>query len=520
MKALLMHRDRDFDLRQPSPWNVQELTQDLDIDTLLYTMAGDDDFLLKVSRKALVCGSENDVSTIRYRQEALKDCLENLSVVRETYGLVVNTIETTKRQTWGITSHHPTSTLYSATDLLEMLVGMLRKLRDTAAAHADGFRSEAFTTLFALLAQELSEEYLVSIQDHLTISRFKKGVTVSAQLGDCNESTNFVLRKATDKKRNWFERLLRKGPQGYTFDLAERDEAGARIISEMRYRGIGRVAVALAESADHVLSFFKMLRTELAFYVACANLHARLVSKGEPTCFPRPVEVGKRQLHFRGLYDVSLSLRMTSRVATNTMDADRRNLIIITGANQGGKSSFMRSVGLAQLMMQCGMFVGAEEFEGEVCPALLTHYKRGEDVTMQSGKFEEEVARMNAIIEHVGAHATVLLNESFAATNEREGSEIAWQIVSALIESHIRVFYVTHLYGFARRFFDAGGEDVLFLRAERRPDGGRTFKLIQGEPLETSFGEDLYKGIFAANREVEDRQGEGAASVSGTITNS
>ena len=59
----------------------------------------------------------------------------------------------------------------------------------------------------------------------------------------------------------------------------------------------------------------------------------------------------------------------------NRVNADHKSLVIITGANQGGKSSFLRSIGLAQLMMQCGLFVGAEAFKAELCPALFTHYK-------------------------------------------------------------------------------------------------------------------------------------------------
>jgi DNA mismatch repair ATPase MutS len=92
----------------------------------------------------------------------------------------------------------------------------------------------------------------------------------------------------------------------------------------------------------------------------------------------------------------------------------------------------------------------------------------------------------------------LLFNESFAATNEREGSEIAKQIVSALLEKRVKVFYVTHLYEFARGFFNRSTDGALFLRAERRPDGTRTFRLVEGEPLETSYGEDLYKEVFAA----------------------
>ncbi|MER8376745.1 hypothetical protein NKH19_22355 [Mesorhizobium sp. M1338] len=64
-------------------------------------------------------------------------------------------------------------------------------------------------------------------------------------------------------------------------------------------------------------------------------------------------------------------------------------MVVITGANQGGKSTFLRGVGLAQLMMQCGMFVPAA-FCGSVCDGVFTHYKRGEDATMKSGKLDEE----------------------------------------------------------------------------------------------------------------------------------
>jgi DNA mismatch repair ATPase MutS len=85
----------------------------------------------------------------------------------------------------------------------------------------------------------------------------------------------------------------------------------------------------------------------------------------------------------------------------------------------------------------------------------LTHYKREEDTAMKSGKIDEELSRMNDIVESITPNALILFNESFAATNEREGSEIARQIVSALIEKHLKVFFVTHLFEFAYTTFTA-----------------------------------------------------------------
>jgi len=496
MKALLMHRDRDFNPQQAVPWNEPALTQDLELSTLLNAMAGDDPFLLEVARGALLAGNQNDVDTILYRQAIVKDCLKNPTEVRALYDLTVETIEGTRRRGWGITGHYPSSMLYSAIDLLETVWGMLRKLRDIAEAQAGRFQSEAFTTLFAMLRKELDDEYLDRMANHLKELKFRRGVLLSAELGEYNESTNYVLRQTRDKEANWFQRIFRKDPPGYTFHLDEHDQAGAEILSNMRYRGISRVAIALSQSADHVLSFFKMLRTELSFYVGCLNLYSRLRAKEEPVCFPTPVSAGERKLSFRGLYDVCLSLQMKPRVVGNDGGASGRNLIIITGANQGGKSSFLRSIGLAQIMMQCGMFVGAEKFEAELCPALFTHYKREEDTKMKSGKLDEELARMSDIVDHLAPNALLLFNESFAATNEREGSEIARQIVCALLEKRIKIFYVTHLYEFAHGFLDRKIDDAMYLRAERRDDGTRTFRLLEGEPLETSYGEDLYSEIF------------------------
>ena len=89
-----------------------------------------------------------------------------------------------------------------------------------------------------------------------------------------------------------------------------------------------------------------------------------------------------------------------------------------------------------------------------------------------------------------------LFNESFSATNEREGAEIASAIVRALLEAGIKVFFVTHSFELAHGFHLQRMDAVLFLRAERAADGRRTFKLVEGEPLPTSYGEDLYKSVF------------------------
>ena len=89
----------------------------------------------------------------------------------------------------------------------------------------------------------------------------------------------------------------------------------------------------------------------------------------------------------------------------------------------------------------------------------------------------------------------MLFNESFSATNEREGSEIAHQVFHALVDSGVRVLAVTHLYELAERFHTKGADYALFLRATRETAQGRSFKLVEGAPLPTSFAEDVYNRL-------------------------
>ena len=146
--------------------------------------------------------------------------------------------------------------------------------------------------------------------------------------------------------------------------------------------------------------------------------------------------------------------------------------------------------------MQCGMFVVARRYRAAVCQGIYTHYQRKEDTSMESGKLGEELSRMQQIASVIGRRSMLLCNESFAATNEREGSEIARQVVSAMLAKQIRVVFVTHLYEFAHGFHAQALEQALFLRAEREPDGRRTYRLLEREPLPTSYGRDSYKRIF------------------------
>jgi DNA mismatch repair ATPase MutS len=492
MKVYLLHQDRDFDAGASLPPGHEDLIQDLELTTLLRAMAAGDKFLLETSVKVLLA-SLHDPEAIGYRQRVLADCLAQPEVIREMYAVAVGALED-KRHLWlyGGTYQTPSSNLSGAVNHLEAYVARLRQLRKIADEHAGKFRSDGMRTLFATLQRELDDEYFEEISFHLKQLRFRAGVLISAELDRDNSGIGFVLRASGDARRRWKERLGIAPRTTYSFTLPPRDEAGSQVLEDLTGRGINLVANAAAQSADHIVSYFTMLRAELGFYVSCLNLADRLAAKGVPVTTPEPTQPSTLTFSCTDLRDTCLELTSPDPVVGNDVQADEKSLVIITGANSGGKSTFLRSVGVAQLMMQCGLFVTAGSYRAGTARGIFTHFLREEDADMTSGRLDDELRRMSVIAGQIGPHCLMLFNESFAGTNEREGSEIGRQVVRALLDTEVKVFFVTHRYDFAESFYRQHAAATLFLRAERQPDGRRNYKLAVKEPLPTSFGEDLY----------------------------
>ena len=493
MKAHLLYQDRDFDFVAGLPPGHEDLIRDLELTTLVDAMAAGDTFLAEVSVEVLLT-CLHEPKAIRYRQRVLADCLAQPDVIRQMYAVATAALQD-KRQLWGGyggSYQGASSNLSGAVSYLEAYVARLRQLRQIADDQAGKFRSDGMRTLFATLRRELDDQYFEEVSDHLKQLRFRAGVLISARLDRDNSGIGFVLRAPGEGRRRWTERLGIGPRSTYSFAIAPRDQAASEILADLTSRGINLVANAAAQSADHIGSYFTMLRAEVGFYVSCLNLADRLAAKGVPTTVPDPAPLAPPAFSCTDLRDACLELQSQAPVTGNDVQADGKPLVIITGANSGGKSTFLRSVGVAQLMMQCGLFVTAQSYRANVTRGIYTHFIREEDASMTSGRLDDELKRMSTIAGQIRRHCLMLFNESFAGTNEREGSEIGDQIARALLDAGVKVYFVTHRFSFADRFHRQSRYPALFLRAERQPDGHRNYKLTAKEPLPTSYGEDLY----------------------------
>jgi hypothetical protein len=95
---------------------------------------------LKVAQVAIL-SSLTDLDAIRYRQEAYADCAKNGQVVRGMYQIAIDAIDGERTNFWSYFARYPSGILHRAVEVLQMFVGVLKRLRTIADQHADKFKS-------------------------------------------------------------------------------------------------------------------------------------------------------------------------------------------------------------------------------------------------------------------------------------------------------------------------------------------------------------------------------------------
>ena len=539
MNAFLLYPDREWTGVQKY-YDAKSIVQDLGLKTL-YMNAGKDvvfendqvkkikeqdpfisDTMGRVMVSPLLTKEE-----ILYRQKILKDCLANETFIQDLYkeaATIVAEWDKLGRKTgysgktdmagWAVTRIHLTALFASG----------LKKLKSILKGHAVIFESEGLKSLGRRLNEEFSDEYerkieklLKDVSFYVSESEDKDGViylhipriVLKGKLGAGLKFENVVLDDVTSNDVRYrnpkstiakivnFKNSLT--PNSFSSKMTPVVE---KQIVELEQNVINYIVSFTNRFIDTFSGFFDQLLFQTAFYRGAVNLSHHMKRTHISYCFPTVCD--RKDLVFGELKEFVMSMEQRVDAVGNTCNIQNKNLVIITGANQGGKSTFLRSVGIAQVMMQAGLQVAAESFSSGIFTSIFTHFTRREDSAMNSGRLDEELGRMNSIINNLDKASLILLNESFATTTEIDGSIIAYDIIKALNEAGVKIITVTHLLSFARRMYaeseesmkEKGRSDITFFCAERKEDGVRTYIMIQSVPELTSFGLDLYRDVI------------------------
>lgn len=231
------------------------------------------------------------------------------------------------------------------------------------------------------------------------------------------------------------------------------------------------------------------IKHQLSFYLGYIAFVKEMESKGYAFCLPVPNSDGSFCL--KNAYDLSLALKRDNfgEIVSNDISMTRGAMFVLSGPNQGGKTTFIRSIAINIILASSGCFAAAQVCEIFGFDNLFTHFNRTETIG-KGGRLEEEIGRISALLPKLTKNSFVLFNECFASTRRVDGVRLAVKLLDKLDEIGCTGGFVTHYYEIPEQ-----NEKVVSLVAGITSSGGkndiRTYKITRRPPGKTAYARSI-----------------------------
>jgi DNA mismatch repair protein MutS len=456
--------------------------RDLNLDQVVATVvSGRDEYGLAPFFHAPL----RSVASVEYRHDVCRDLEQDavraavrvfageMQRTRRFLGLAAKQHYPRERRRWFVDAAHLycdavsslTHALVDADVRSRGFLGLRRYLTDHTAA-------DAFASLAADAASVL--EGLERVEYTL---RIKEGrVTVSTYEGEHDHSVE-VERDFERFRQGEVERHRFKLPDPGSMDHVEARiaELVARLYPD-EFRALDEFCARHRDFLDPTIARFDR---EVQFYLAYLELRDRLAAGGLPFCYPT-VSTESKEEAAEDAFDVALAAKLAGerrRVVPNDFvlgGAER--VLVVTGPNQGGKTTFARMFGQLHYLGSLGLPVPAREARLFLPDRLFTHFEREEDIATLRGKLEDELVRVREILDEATGDSVVIVNELFSSTSLRDAIHLGIEVLRQVVDLGALAVCVTFVDELASL-----SEATVSMVANVAPDdpAQRTYKVVR-----------------------------------------
>jgi hypothetical protein len=461
-----------------------------------------------------------DPAVIRYRTETFEDMLNNEGIAKTLGRLMPILSDIMELRRLEADSGDTASYLSSLTEI-ELYISCIDVLHAGLSPVRGNLRGSAFTTLSDRITELAESEYYRDLNEKLSelttrvreIKSVTIGVNLDAQLRP-SEAGVLSINSEPFRSGDVLEKILRlnfKNDQ-YTciaslVPFGKKQSENQKMALSLAFNSaINEVYKSSLRSWKKIIQtyvlentdFLLNLMPEIEFLIKGTALLQSLRERGCALTKPVLAPASERRFEAIALYNPCVAMKVEDEIITNDMIFDdKATIYVLTGPNRGGKSVITCALGMAQVMMQLGLFVPAKAATISPVDAIYTHFPTGADDTIDKGRLGEECARLGEIFDCVTSHSLVLLDESLSSTGSYEASYIAAEILAGFSAVRCRTLFSTHLHELSAMIDDInakslaeGGAPIDTLVAGI-DSGKRSFKIYRAKPDGKSYARDI-----------------------------
>ncbi len=345
----------------------------------------------------------------------------------------------------------------------------LRAVRDHLARYA---ASDAFTSLARETAQRKGDlagvRYALHIEgDHVTVGSYE------------NEADYATEVLATFEK---FKRGAVKDYRAKFREDAAMDHVQAGVLDRVALRS-PEVFAALDAYCERHAGYLDLsvaaFDRDVQFYLAYLEYAARFRPLGLVFCYPT-VSDGSKEVCARETFDAALATKLaaakTPVVCNDLSLADAERITVVTGPNNGGKTTFARTFGQLHYLASLGCLVPGTEARLFLPDRIFTHFERAEQLGDLRGKLQDDLVRVHEILDHATPRSIVILNEIFTSTTFRDALFLSTKVMERIVALDLLCVWVTFVDEVASM-----GPTTVSMVSQVRPDDPavRTFKVLR-----------------------------------------